>query len=118
VPGVAVAANALISTGEVARSIPNGSLWLMDTHPRCTTVRSGVEFDCVLARAPQGGIEPGGWRGTVEPTVDDTKHVNGGCRSLNGAGTHWRCYVGQEAVRQAIIGPGLLGEPSRGPGVG
>jgi hypothetical protein len=118
VPGVAVAANALISSDEVARSIPNGALWLLDTHPRCTTVRAGVEFDCVLDTAPREGIEPGRWKGTVEPTVDDSKHVNGGCRSLNGAGTHWRCYVGQEAVTQKIIGPGLLGEPSRGPAVG
>jgi hypothetical protein len=118
VPGVAVAANALISTDEVARSIPNGTLSLLDTHPRCTTVRAGVEFDCVLAKAPQGDLQPGQWKNTVEPTVDDTKHVNGGCRSLNAQGTHWRCYVGQEAVRQAIIGKDFLGQPSSGPGAG
>lgn len=118
VPGVAVAANALISTDEVARSIPNGTLSLLDTEPSCTTVRAGVEFDCVLARVPQGDVNPGEWKGTVEPTVDDSKHVNGGCRSLNEAGTHWRCYVGQEAVRQEIISEGFLGEPSSGPGSG
>jgi hypothetical protein len=55
---------------------------------------------------------------TVEPTVDDSKLVNGGCRSLNAAGTHWRCYVGEEAVEQQIIGPALLGAPSSGPSVG
>jgi hypothetical protein len=103
-PGVAVAANALISTDEVARSIPHGTLSLLDTEPRCTTVRAGVEFDCTLGKAPQGDVQPGEWKGTVEPTLDDSNHVNGGCRSLNGAGTHWRCYVGQEAVRQEIIG--------------
>jgi hypothetical protein len=118
VPGVAVAANALISTDEVARSIPQGTLSLLDTEPRCTTVRAGVEFDCVLAKAPQGDVQPGEWKGTVEPTVDDSKHVNGGCRSLDAAGTHWRCYVGQEAVRQQIIGKDFLGEPSSGPGSG
>jgi hypothetical protein len=118
VPGVAVAANALISTDEVARSIPNGTLSLLDTEPRCTTVRAGVEFDCVLGKVPQGDVQPGRWKGTVEPTVDDSRHVNGGCRSLNGAGTHWRCYVGEEAVRQGIIAAGFLGEPSRGPGSG
>ena len=46
----------------------------------------------------------------MEPTVDATKHVNGGCRSLNSAGTEWHCYIGEEAVRQEIIGPGFLGE--------
>jgi hypothetical protein len=118
VPGVALAANALISTDQVARSIPNGTLSLLDTHPRCTVVRENVEFDCVLDVAPSGEIGAGRWQGTVEPTVDDTKHTNGGCRSLNAAGTHWRCYVGQEAVRRQIIGPALLGVPSSGPGVG
>jgi hypothetical protein len=118
VPGAAVAASALISTGEVARSMPNGTLSLLGTEPRCTAVRAGVEFDCVLGKVPQGEIAPGAWKGTVEPTVDDSRHVNGGCRSLNAAGTHWRCYVGQEAVRQQIIGPDFLGEPSLGPGVG
>jgi hypothetical protein len=118
VPGVAVAANALISTDEVARSIPNGTLSLLGTEPSCTTVRAGVEFDCVLGKVPHGELKPGEWKGTVEPTVDDSKRVSGGCRSLNGAGTHWRCYVGQAAVRQAIIGEDLLGQPSSGPGAG
>ena len=27
------------------------------------------------------------WQGTAEPTVDATKHVNGGCRAQNQAGT-------------------------------
>jgi hypothetical protein len=119
IPGVAVAANALISPDEVQRSLPNGTLVLLGTEPRCSTVREGIEFDCVLARAPrEGDIEAGAWKGTVEPTVDDTKHVNGGCRSLDAAGRHWRCYVGQEAVRRQIIGPDFLGEKSLGPGAG
>jgi hypothetical protein len=58
------------------------------------------------------------WKGTVEPTVDDTKHVNGGCRSLQSDGRHWRCYLGEEAVRQRIIGAGFLGEYAPSPGVG
>jgi hypothetical protein len=56
--------------------------------------------------------------GTVEPTVDATKHVNGGCRSVNAAGTHWRCYIGQAAVDHKIIGAGLLGGYAPKPGVG
>jgi len=118
VPGVAVAATALIGTDEVARSLPNGTLALMGTHPTCTTVREGVEFDCTLAQAPTGELGPGAWKGTVEPTVDDTQHVNGGCRALDADGRHWRCFVGEEAVRQHIVGADFLGQSSSGPGVG
>jgi hypothetical protein len=120
IPGAALAASALISPSQVANSIPQGTLALLHTHPSCTTVTAGVEYDCTLHAAPssEGAPLPGQWLRTVEPTVDATKHVNGGCRSVNAAGTHWRCYIGQEAVRQQIIGAGFLGQPSSGPGVG
>jgi hypothetical protein len=118
VPGAAFAANALISNDEVARSIPNGTLALLGTEPSCTTVREGIEFECTLAKAPTGELGPGAWKGTVEPSVDDQARVNGGCRSENAAGTQWRCYVGEEAVRRQIVGPDLLGQYSPGPGVG
>jgi hypothetical protein len=58
------------------------------------------------------------WKGTVEATVDASKHVNGGCRSLDSAGTEWRCYIGRAAVDQRIIGPDLLGAYAPQPGVG
>ena len=119
VPGAALAATALVTDEDVARSIPSGTLVLMGTNPVCTTVRANVEFDCVLSRAPrQGDIQAGAWKGTVEPTVDRNKRVNGGCRSLDAEGIHWRCYVGEEAVRRQIIGPGFLGEFAPQPGVG
>jgi len=103
----------------VAQSIPKGTLALMGSNPTCTVIRDSVEFDCTLATLPrEGDIAADGWKGTVEPTVDRTKHVNGGCRSLNADGTHWRCYVGDEAVRQQIIGAGLLGEFAPAPGQG
>jgi hypothetical protein len=79
-------------------------------------VRQDVEYDCTLRRAPAPEISD--WKGAVEPTVDASKHVNGGCRSLQSDGRHWRCYIGQEAVRQRIVGPGLLGEYAPAPGVG
>ncbi len=118
VPGVAFAASALISNTEVARSIPNGTLALLGTEPTCTTVREGIEFECTLAKVPSGELAPGAWKGTLEASVDDQSRVNGGCRSENAAGTQWRCYVGEEAVRQRIIGPNLLGQHASGPGVG
>jgi hypothetical protein len=118
-PGAALAADALISGDDVARSIPSGTWALMGTQPRCTTVRANVEYDCVLARAPrEGDVAAGAWKGTVEPTVDRAKRVNGGCRALAADGTHWRCYIGQEAVRQRIIGAGFLGKSAPTPGVG
>jgi hypothetical protein len=79
-------------------------------------VKDRVEYHCVLAQAPAPEVSD--WNGPVEPTVDKTKHVNGGCRSLNSAGTTWECYLGQAAVDQQIIGAGFLGEFAPSPGVG
>jgi hypothetical protein len=116
VPGAAVAGYELISESEVAGSLPAGTLALAGTEPDCAVVRENVEYHCVLARPPAPEVE--NWKGTVEPTVDATKHVNGGCRSLNAEGTEWQCYIGAEAVRQQIIGPDFLGEYAPAPGVG
>ena len=58
------------------------------------------------------------WTGTLEATVDATKHVNGGCRAQNASGTDWECYIGQAAVQQGIIGESFLGQYAPAPGVG
>jgi hypothetical protein len=116
VPSVALAAVHFISTDEVAKSLPAGTLSLAGTEPMCTTVTDGVEYHCTLARPPAPEVSD--WKGTVEPTVDGTKHVNGGCRGLNSAGTEWECYIGQTAVDQQIIGQGFLGQFAPSPGVG
>src|SRR4051794_11407333 len=115
VPTGAFAADHLLSTGDVAASMPAGTLALLGTHPTCTTVTDGVEYHCVLAKAPAPEVSD--WKGTVEPTVDATKHVNGGCRSLTSSGTEWECYVGQAAVGQQIIGETFLGAYSPSPAV-
>jgi hypothetical protein len=116
IPGAAIAANLLISNDQVAASMPAGTLSLAGTKPTCTTVKADVEYHCMLAKAPAPEVSD--WKGTVEPTVDATKHVNGGCRSLTSAGTEWRCYIGRAAVDQQIIGRSLLGELAPSPGVG
>lgn len=116
VPGAALAAEHFISNDEVAASLPAGTLSLAGTHPTCVTLKSGVEYHCTLAKAPAPEVSD--WMGTVEPTVDATKHVNGGCRGLNSAGTAWECYIGQAAVDQRIIGPDFLGEFAPSPSVG
>ena len=116
VTGIAIAGNRLISTDEEAQSMPAGTLALAGTEPTCTVVRQDVEFHCVLARPPAPEVSD--WKGTVEPTVDATKHVNGGCRSLTSDGLEWQCYVGEAAVRQQIVGESFLGEYAPSPGVG
>ena len=120
IPAAAVAATQIFSDSNVAASIPAGTLALGGTNPTCTTVTAGVEYHCTLANPPseQGGPAPDQWLGTVEPTVDSTKHVNGGCRSLNAAGTTWECYIGQKAVAEQIIGQSFLGVYAPTPGVG
>jgi hypothetical protein len=116
IPGVAIATTALIGSDEVARSIPAGTLSLAGTNPTCTVVRQDVEYHCTLAKSPAPEVSD--WKGTVEPTVNPSKHVNGGCRSLRSDGLEWECYVGRAAVEQRIIGAGFLGEYAPSPGVG
>jgi hypothetical protein len=116
VPGVALAASQLISTDDVAQSLPAGTLALAGTDPTCAVVEQDVEYHCVLARPPAPEVSD--WKGTVEPTVDATKHVNGGCRALTSDGLEWQCYIGQAAVDQQIIAAGFLGEYAPSPGRG
>ena len=116
IPGVALAASQLIGTDAVEQSLPAGTLALAGTNPTCTVVVQAVEYLCTLERPPAPEVSD--WKGTVEPTVDATKHVNGGCRSLTSDGREWRCYLGQAAVDQQIIGPDFLGEYAPSPGVG
>jgi hypothetical protein len=116
VPGAALAADALISTDDVERGLPAGTLALYGTEPSCAIVKQDVEYLCTLAKAPAPEVLD--WKGTVEHTVDDTKHVNGGCRALTSDGREWRCYIGEAAVEQRIISAGFLGEYAPVPGVG
>ena len=122
VTGVAIAADQLISTDEVAQSMPAGTLALAGTNPTCTVVTKDVEFHCVLAKPPASEVTDAkgnpAWKGTVEPSADASKHVNGGCRSLRDDGLEWQCYIGQAAVDQKIISQGFLGEPMPVPGQG
>lgn len=116
IPAAAFAGAHLISNNDVAQSLPAGTLSLAGTEPTCTTVTDGVEYHCLLAKAPAPEVSD--WKGTVEPTVDASKHVNGGCRSLTSAGTEWECYIGQAAVAQKIVSSGFLGQYAPSPGVG
>jgi hypothetical protein len=116
VPAAAIGAARLIGGHEVAQSLPAGAAIFVGTEATCTTVVANVEYHCVLDRPPFPEVQD--FKGTVEPTVDRTKHVNGGCRGLTSDGLSWQCYLGEEAVRQQIIGPGFLGEYAPAPGHG
>jgi hypothetical protein len=117
VPGIALAASALISTDEVAAGLPAGTHMLQGTDPRCTVVHAGVEYHCVLSRLP-AHPEVADMKGTVEPTVDAARHVNGGCRSLRSDGREWQCYIGRAAVDERIVSADFLGEYMPEPGRG
>jgi hypothetical protein len=117
VPGIAYAASTLISTDEVAAGLPAGTAMLRGTEPTCSVVHVGVEYHCVLSKLP-AQPEVADMKGTVEPTVDATKHVNGGCRSLRSDGREWQCYIGQAAVDQQIVSADFLGEYAPVPGRG
>jgi hypothetical protein len=116
IPGAAVAGG-LFSSGDVEQSMPAGTRFLVGTTPRCEAVKAGVEYHCTVeGKFNQPEIDD--MKGTVEPTVDRTKHVNGGCRSLRSDGREWQCYIGKAAVDQQIVGAGFLGEYAPSPGVG
>ncbi len=52
-------------------------------------VKEGVEYHCTISGHFESEID-GSLKGTVEPTVDASKHVNGGCRSLTDDGREWQ----------------------------
>ena len=77
-----------------------------------------IKADNEAIDAGIAGIAARQFRGVVEPTVDVTHHVDGGCRAINANGSQWECYIGATAVRQRIIGQTFLGQYVSGPGVG
>jgi len=114
--GAAAIAADQLTTADVAKSLPAGTAALIGTDPTCTVVAKNVEYRCVLAKPPAPEVSD--WKGAVEPTVDATKHVNGGCRALQSDGLQWECYLGQAAVDQQIISQGFLGQYAPEPGHG
>jgi hypothetical protein len=114
--GAAAVAADQLTSGDVAQSLPAGTAALIGTDPTCTVVQRDVEYHCVLTKPPAPEIS--NWKGTVEPTVDATRHVNGGCRALQSDGLEWECYIGRAAVDQRIIDKGFLGQYAPEPGHG
>lgn len=113
VPAAAIAMGVLSSEQKVADSIA-GTIALPGAEPTCTTLREGLEYECVVDQDQLINgekIKPGDWLGVVLGSIDKTTdRVNGGCRSQNAEGTRWLCYIGQESVRQRILMPTALGQ--------
>ena len=116
IPAAAVGAARLIGGHEVAQSLPAGAAIFVGRQATCTVVVPNVEYHCVLDRRPFPEVDD--FKGAAEPTVDRTKHVNGGCRGLTSDGLSWQCYLGEEAVRQGIVSADFLGAYAPGPGHG
>jgi hypothetical protein len=76
--------------------------------------------DYATGSIPGAGVRPDQFMGVKQITVDDSHHINGGCRSTSSDGSTWECYLGQAAVAQGIVtapdGPNSgLGSYSAGP---
>jgi hypothetical protein len=59
IPASAFATRELLSTDDVAQSLPAGTLALVGTNPTCETVIDQVEYRCVLDRPPGPDTHPG-----------------------------------------------------------
>jgi hypothetical protein len=59
IPATALAARGLLSTDDVAASLPAGTLALVGTNPTCEVVVDQVEYHCVLDRPPGPDSFPG-----------------------------------------------------------
>ncbi|MGH7541783.1 MAG: hypothetical protein ACRELC_12360 [Gemmatimonadota bacterium] len=120
--GTAIASR-LVTESDVERFLPQGSAVFVGTDPQCVAIDPGVAYRCRLARPPATVAVTGSdgrpaYKGAKFGTVDDESRVNGGCVAVNHPGTLWDCYLGERAVAEDILSPGVLGEKQAGPGHG
>jgi hypothetical protein len=115
--GVAAALTVLNSPDDVARSLPAGAIMFADTTPTCTATADDAVFECTLATPPTQEILDH-YAGTIQPIVDASHAVAGGCRAVGDDGLTWTCYTGQRAVDEGLIAQDFLGAYAPGPGRG
>jgi hypothetical protein len=105
------------SSAEEAQGLPGGSAMFIGTHPTCTPL-TDQQFHCVLESAPTVEYVAGSYLGVKMPSVDASKHIDGGCISTSDTGLQWDCYLGQAAVKHGILDQSVLGlyqpQPSHG----
>jgi hypothetical protein len=116
--GTAAAAMVGLSSDDVSRGLPGGSKIFEGTAPSCTSAAGNANiFHCALANAPTFEILDD-YTGTLEPFIDSSSLVAGGCISNTADGLDWTCYAGQLAVDKGVIGQELLGQHQNGPSQG
>ena len=115
-PGGALAAGLLSHRGRRALAARGHEVPRRHT-PKCEVVKEGVEYHCTI----KGALRVRDRRLAEGHRRADRRRDQARQRRLPLAapdGREWRCYIGEEAVRQQIIGPDFLGEYAPSPGVG
>jgi hypothetical protein len=114
--GAAAAAVSTMSSDEVSRGLPGGSMIFQGTNPSCTST-DNIVFQCTLASAPtQDALSD--YTDSAQLFVDADLDIAGGCRGQSADGLHWTCYLGQRAVDEGILAADLLGQHEAAPGRG
>jgi hypothetical protein len=117
--GGGLAASGFFTTtpAQEEQGLPDGSATFIGTRPTCTQT-SEEQFRCLLQAAPSVEYIDGSYLGAKMPSVDASKHIDGGCIATAADGLAWDCYLGQAAVDQGILDASLLGQyqptPSHG----
>src|SRR4051812_49125500 len=102
--GAAIANSVLKTEAEEQAGLLGGHHLFDGSHPTCVKL-TGTSFHCTLQERPtgmtfsnqQGEPVQDVYLGFKTPTVDVTKHVDGGCVAVQADGRAWDCYLGQEA---------------------
>ena len=114
--GTAVASSLFKSASDEQQGLLNGYALFKGTHPTCQRL-DDISFSCTLDKppteitfyGPDGHLLPNAYLGVKAETVNSSRHVDGGCVATSADGRAWHCYLGEEAVRQRIIGQDYLG---------
>jgi hypothetical protein len=114
--GTAIGSSLLKSANDEQQGMLNGYALFKGTHPSCQRLQDS-SFTCRLDKppteisfyGPDGERLPNAYLGVKAETVNSSRHVDGGCVSTSADGRAWHCYLGEEAVRQGILGPDYLG---------
>jgi hypothetical protein len=117
--GGGLAASGFFTTtpAQEEQGLPDGSATFIGTHPTCAQTND-QHFHCLLKSKPSVEYIDGSYLDAKMPSVDASKHINGGCIATTADGLTWDCYLGQAAVDHGILDASLLGQyqpmPSHG----
>jgi hypothetical protein len=95
IPGIVIGTGLVGPERAAANGLPAGSTVMTAIQPTCTSIRDGVEYECVFAESPRVG--------RVVRVVDASGQVDGGCRSQDAVETFWICYFGEAAIHHQVV---------------